>query len=317
MRIVLLWLISFLVIPGGLEAQISTAGIGGAPQIELQPAFPNPYSTVTASLNDYASVAPSGVISWRINGVAQKSLENQRNVELTVGAPGKAFTVEAVINSGSGSYVAAKKIITPTYLDLIVEPQTRTPQFYQGRALPSVGSTVNLTALVNAGSQPKESLVYTWNVNGTVLLGGPIRGQNQVSVTMPQGGAIVTVTIERSTGGVVGSKTVQLLNSLPLLKFYTVNSLYGVSKLPIKNTLALVGNSTNVRAEPFFLDTRTFNNPDLLQWTIGTDQVQGTANNPYEINLVRQGGGNPTPVGFHVRNLTQVLQGVESGFTVQ
>jgi hypothetical protein len=318
MRGIVLTLFLLLLLPVGIvDAQISAAGVGAVAQIELQPAFPGPFSTVKATLNDYATDATGAIINWRINGVVQKSLENQRSVELEVGDIGKNFTIEALLTSSDGTRLSATQVITPAYLDLIVEPQTRVPQFYKGRALPSLGSTVNLSALVNAGNTTKESLVYTWSMNGTVLLGGPVRGQNQISITMPQGGALLNISIERAGGGVIASKSVQLNNTLPFLKFYTVNSLYGVSKRPIKDSLSLIGNSTNVRAEPYNLDIRTFNDPDLLEWNIAGQTVAPVSTNPYEINLVRQGGTQITSIGFHVRNLTQVLQGAEASFYVQ
>lgn len=295
------------------HAQINAAGIGAVAQIELIPAYPDPYGSVKATLNDYATDAAGGVVTWRINGVTQKELNNQRTINTLAGAPGIPFKIQATVTLANGSKQSVEKVVTPAYLDIVVEPQTRVPQFYPGRALPSFGSSVNLTAVANAGNTPKEGLVYTWTLNNTVLMGGPIRGQNQVTITMPRGEALVEVVAERPSGGVVASKSVILYNTTPFLHFYTTNALYGMSIRPIKSTLPLIGNSTTVRAEPYYLDLRTYNRPDLIGWNIGGLPTLGQSSNPYEITLA----GAPNTVGFLVQSTSEVMQGAESGFSAE
>lgn len=318
MRLILALVFVLLFTPlSGLRAQVTPGGISPAPQILLSPAYPNPYENVTATLDDYAVDASGAVVTWKIGGVVQKSFQNQRSITFTVGAPGVQVPIEATLTPNSGPRLFVKNIINPAYLDVVVEPQTRVPPFYRGRALPSFGSSVNLTAVVNAGKMNNENLVYTWTVNNSVLFGGSVRGQNQVSVSMPRGEVFISVTVERVGGGVVASQTIILFNSQPFLAFYGINTLYGLQTRPVGDTLALIGNSTNVRAEPYYLDLRTYNRPNILEWSLGGQITPGTAANPYEITLVRQGGSAPTTVGFHVRNTTEVLQGAQSSFTVE
>lgn len=309
--VVTLFFIPLAVSNAQLEATLFNSG----PQIELQPAYPEPYSTARATLNDYSIDASGATISWRINGTVVKAYENQRSVEVAVGALGTPVPVEAILSLPDGSRLTGSKTITPHYLDLIVEPQTRVPAFYRGRALPSTGSTVNVTALVDGGAIPRSELTYHWRLNNTSLLGGAVRAQNQVSFTMPPGGGILEVVAEHPTQGTVSSKSIQLISSLPQIRFYEVSSLYGTGHRPI-TTLTLTGNSTTVRAEPFHLDLQTFNTPDLAEWTVGNSITPGN-NNPYEVTLLRQGGVGTSIVGFHVRNLTQLLQGAQGGFSVQ
>lgn len=298
----------WLVFPTLGFAQITSQALGGGPSLEVSPAYPTPGSEAVVRLNNYAGGTEENSILWTINGVEQVYARNQRELPITTGGPSERMTIEAITGRGR-----IQKVISPQYVDIIVEPQTRVPAHYGGRALPSIGSSVNATA-ITSDPTPTQNLIYTWRLNGTALSSGPVRGQSQISFTMPTGGGILEVLIE-TTSGVVGAQTVQLMNTDPFLRFYSNNSLYGLSLIPIGSSLTLVGNSATVRAEPYYLDLRTFNNPDLAQWDAGTGKAASLGANPYELNLVR--GDASRSVGFHVRNLTNVLQGAQGGFNIQ
>lgn len=308
LRVVIAIAGALLAVPAFGYAQITSQALGGGPALEFSPAYPPPNSSAVVTLNNYAGSAEENSVTWRVNGKEQPLAKNQRELIFTTGKPGERIIIEALTSRGR-----LQKALVPQYVDLIVEPQTRVPSHYQGRALPSVGSTVNVTA-VTSDPAPTQNLTYTWRLNGVALSSGPVRGQAQVSFTMPVGGGTLEVLIE-STAGVVGAQNVQLMNTDPFLHFYSYNSLYGLSLIPIRSSLTLVGNSATVRAEPYYLDLRTFNNPDIAEWSGGEGLSATRGSNPYELTLVR--GSAPTSASFHVRNLTDVLQGAQGSFGVQ
>ena len=84
---------------------------------------------------------------------------------------------------------------------------------------------------------------------------------------------------------------------------------------PVTN-LSLVGLSTSVQAEPYYLNVLTYNNPEFLEWEIDGRQTNQTTSNPYEITLGRDSGTGVSEVNFHVRSLTDLLQGGEGSFRV-
>jgi hypothetical protein len=267
------------------------------------------------SLDDYSSDVSGASIRWRVGGVERPELANIRSIEVTTGEPDIAIKVEALLTLPSGESVLAATTITPRYFDLLIEPQTRVPFHYTGRALPSTGSTVNATALLS-GKAANKNLLYTWRLNNVVLMGGPLMGQQQISFTMPQGSGVLEVTVEDPTTGILASRSIELLNANPFLHFYPISTLYGMSSRPITEVYTLIGASATVLAEPYYLDLRTYNNPDLAEWTLEGGYTGTRGTNPYELTLVR-GFGGKGGVGFHVRNLTDVLKGAQSGFTVQ
>jgi hypothetical protein len=285
--------------------------------LEVEPEFPRPGENVTISLNDYRGGTYGSSIVWLYDGVAVEAAENRRSVTVTAGALDTPIVVEAVLNKPAGGREVLSTTLQPTYLDIIIEAQTRVPDFYRGRALPSIGSMVNATALVNDGSM-RNDLVYTWRLNRQVLEGGPIRGRNQVSFATPRGeNAILSVQATELNGEVVARRSIFVPSVQPTINFHEVSSLFGVKRNPISNELILVGNTATIQAEPYHLDTRVYNNPDIAQWEINNSSTQTQGGNPYQITFQRTGLANSANLGFQVRDTTQVLQGANNSIQVR
>lgn len=313
MRRVLLFIcLAVFLAPFGTSAQVTTSLLGSGPSLELSPQYPEPNQVVTVRLNDYASNAGGGTIRWFVDNEELPEYTNQRQITVVAGPEGKNQRVRARVSPQDGLPLDIDRTITPHYLDLVIEPQTRVPAHYTGRALPSIGSQVNATAILSADVPPSQ-LIYNWRLNDTVLYSGPVLGQNRAVFTMPQGSAVVSVSVSDGER-ILASRSIELLNTEPLLRFYAINPLYGVSRLPLNERFILLGGSATVRAEPYYLDLSTYNTPDLLEWTVDGGVGGTRGNNPYDLTVTRTGVGN---VGFHVRNLTQVLQGTRGGFAVE
>jgi hypothetical protein len=200
---------------------------------------------------------------------------------------------------------------------VIVEPQTRVPAFYQGRALPSIFSTVNVTALLNNGEMMTGDFVYTWRVNNRVVEDGPIRGRNRTSFVTPQDSeVIVSVQVARPNGDTIAGRTFTIPSVLPELRFYEINTLYGINRKAITGNFNLIGNSATISAEPYFLDSLVFNNADINVWNIDSTEMPQNGNNPYHITIQRTGDPGQSSLGFHVRSTAQLLQGARGAINV-
>ena len=298
------------------SAQVTQSLVSQEATIDLSPLYPAPGETFTASLNDYSLSGSASSIRWEIDGEVISAAENTRSVSLTAKEAGESMVVKATIGLSTGGSMAVQKTVTPVYLDIVVEAQTRTPSFYQGRALPSIGSTINVTALLDGYATPMSNLLFTWRVNNTVIEGGSLRGKNKVSFPAPMGQlALLTLDVSNASGAVILRKTIEILSVKPTVYFYETSSLYGLKKRPV-TALSLIGTSASVQAEPYNLDILTYNNPELLEWDIDGNRTTQSNGNPYEITLARDGGTGVSNVQFHVRNLTQLLQGSEGTFRV-
>ena len=302
-----------LVAPVGFShAQVGGSIIQDGASIKTEPAYPEPASTITATLDDYSLASRVSGITWRIDGKVVAGTENDRSITLTTKTDGEETLVEAILAFGAGGSQVIRKTISPAFLDIIVEPQTKTPSFYLGRSLPSIGSTVNLTALLNGSIDNFDSYLYTWRVNNQVVEGGAVRGNNRISLTTPIGKVfLVTVDISTLTGGTIMRKTVELPSVEPTLRFYERSTLYGTSNKAL-TSLNMTGESVTIKAEPYHLDIRTYNNPTFLEWELNGSRTDTPTGNPRGENFLT----GSTEVGLHVRNLTELLQGTKGSFKI-
>lgn len=298
--------------PGFVAAQ--SFDVPSETTLTTNPTHPTPGRDVTATLTDYSGAIFGATISWTVNGDVVTDATNKRDMTFTAGEVGVADTVVATITSATGDTQTLSTTVTPAYLDIVVEPQTRVPTWYAGRSLPSIGSTVNLTALANTGTLVDyQTHVYTWRINGEVLDAGPVRGQYKVSVPTPRGSDfIVDVTVATAEGQVVARRAINIPSVEPTISFYEQHSLYGSKLFPAGRMLPLIGNNIILQAEPFNLDSQTYNNPDIAAWQIDSRDIDNGSNNPYTITIGRSANTGQSRLSFHVRSLQQVLQGDES-----
>jgi hypothetical protein len=261
-------------------------------------------------LEDYRSNTSGAKIHWFYDGDAIPDADNERDVTVTAPVAGKTAVIKAVLEYNGLSETFTKEI-KPLYLDIIIEPQTHVPSFYIGRPLPSVGSIIHATALLNDGTSLGTDYVYTWQINDTFIGSGPIRGGNVVNFPMPQGSAaVLSLQVSSVNGSVIAKRVISLLSAKPELQYYEVNTLLGLIPKAIYRSFNFIGNSAIIRIEPYYLDSTVFNKPSILTWKINNAPVTPN-NNPYEVTLERTGNPGDAKLGFEVRSTIQLLQGVK------
>lgn len=311
-------LLAFLLLPTAVFAQISENFLPASPQISVFPSSPEPFSSVSVEIQDYGADTSGMAISWRVNGRELTEYKNTRTASFTTGAPGSKSTVEAVFTAPGRQSVTAATTITPVYLDVIIEPQTYAPEFFAGRSLPSPGSAVLVTALVNAGAVSPTNLSYTWRVGQSVIEGGPLVGRNKVLITTPTyGAATIGLEVRNASGELLASENIALPSTNPEIHFYEVHSLYGVANRPITTSgVSLISNSLTVQAAPYHLDLRTYNTPSVTEWRVNNTESSVASGNPYEATFARQFGVGSAAVRFRVLNLAELLQSAEASFQI-
>lgn len=312
MRVVIA-LFLFLLIPQYAGAQLNDPSANPSLEFEMQPDYPNPGESVSISINDYRGVGFGDAIDWYRDGTLIPDAHNRKKITITAGEVGDSEKITATLTSQSGAKDSLSTTINPMYMDVIVEPQTHVPDFYHGRALPSVGSTVNLTALVNNGSMVNGTLVYLWHVNDTVIEEGSIVGRNYTSFVTPQGSeVIISLQVSRQDGTVLARRAFSIPSVSPEVHFYEVNTLYGTSIRAITKDFNLISNSATIKAEPYYLDSLVYNNPNIREWSINDKKTDSFDTNPYEITLERTGFSGRADLDFHVRSTDLLLQGARN-----
>ncbi len=307
------------VLPLTTNAQFTQSLFNEQFAISVSPQYPNPGDTVTATVNDYSLGATGGSIAWFIDGKAATSSVNARSITFIAGAPLTPTTVRADLRLGTGEVLTASQTIVPRYLDIIVEPQTYVPQWYSGRALPTNGSLVRLTALLHGQNGPVDhtAYTYTWKVNNNVIGGGGVRGGYQTTYTVPIGQShLVSLEITDTTGRMVSKKNITVGTGEVDAVLYEANQLYGLGHRAIGNNRVMTGNSLTIEAVPYNLDLRALYGNIFTEWKINNQKVTEVGKSPFTITLGRQGFGAVT-LGFKVRNPDALLQGDEVSTVLQ
>lgn len=302
-----------------VQAQFSGQITKSEITIVLNPQYPVPRELVTTTLDDYALGTGGGQIEWLLDGIVLTEFQNQREITFDAGEVGIDQVISARMVLPNGTSLNTDHTIKPYYTDVIVEPQTYTPVFYKGRGLPSFGSTVILTALVDngAGQIDPAAHTYSWRLNNDTLGGGPIRGGYKTKMVVPYGrSSVITLVVTNAAGTTIARRLIEVPSIEVAIHFYEVSTLFGLSERAITNTLPLIGNSTTVRAVPYNLDRDAVNSSLFTEWKIdGKKQTTGSKD-PFEVTLLRQGVGN-SQISFKVRNLSALIQSDEESFTVQ
>jgi hypothetical protein len=155
-------------------AQINLNLGTGSLDIRLEPQYPNPGESVTATIDDYSLNNTGATITWFFDGLSAPAISNNRSIKFNAGEVGQTMVILARLTFPDGRIVESKKTIKPLYLDVIIEPQTFTPTFYKGRALPVRSSIVNINALLLDQNGPVDTSLYNynWTLNNKSVYGG-------------------------------------------------------------------------------------------------------------------------------------------------
>ncbi|MFN3693256.1 MAG: hypothetical protein ACK4SL_04160 [Candidatus Paceibacteria bacterium] len=305
----------FVSIVGQANAQFDTGFVDQTSgiSVSLSPTYPAPGERVTATLDDYAIGSAFSTITWFLNGTEVSVAKNSRMMTFVAPALGEKLTITVKLTLPSGLTIEASQSITPLYTDVIVEPQTYIPRQYQGRALPSIGSLVRATALV----QDENGFInpalhsYVWKLNGTAVGGGGRNNGFQVEYVVPYGrNHTLTVEVYDRTGQMLTRRGTNIQTEDVDLVLYEVNPLYGKSNIAIGGQLQFLSNTLQLRAVPYNLDLRSTPQNTFSEWRLGNRAVASDTTSPFDLTLERTGQGK-IPVNFKLRNRDALLQGGE------
>lgn len=309
----------FILAPVVSFAQFSGVGTGGEPFLVTKPAFPKPYESVEITLDAYSIDTNGATISWYEDGIERTKDKNTRKITTTVRDLGSKTSLSAILTLPTGQEFTVSRTLTPVRLDIIIEGDTYTPVLYKGAPLPTIGSAVRIIALPHtiSGSAP-QNFTYTWRLNNTVLFGGPLKSKNVAEFTMPIGREnILSIEVRDTQNNIVSKRSIFLPVAEPEIQFYVDNALRGRDPYAIIDDFNLIGEEVTVRAEPYFMAKNLTEGNSLIEWAVNGNAVENNSEDLYLITLRGTGGSGIFPVSFHIRNLTEFLQGVRANFSIR
>lgn len=320
MRRIFIFLLSFFffsVLFTGTSEHV-TAQYGNSASLILTPEFPAPRSEVLIKLDAYTFDTSGATIQWYVNTVELIEYRNARNITLTVGELGEAQTVTAHITRTDSPSISATAEIIPSGIDLVIESMSYVPLFYKGRALPSTESTIRAIAIPHIQDKNKNPLyTYTWEYNGSVLLGGPVVGKSDITLAMPRyTGNVLSVTVRDEGGHIFGKRSVQLEPISPEFLFYEENPLRGLGQRALLSPHALTGEETTIHGMPYYMNTDLTPNTTAFEWRIDGSLVQSDGTDPNLITLRRMGGQGSALIELKALTKADIPQYLKKSFSV-
>lgn len=299
--------------------------------IELVPETPSPGQNVYARINGFSFDIDRAAINWNHNGkVAAKGL-GLREYRFQAGKLGSRenLRVEAVANGGQKYETSLSFVVSD--IDFLWQADTSRPNWYQGKALPSLRSGVTVTAfphLMSGGREiPASELVYRWSLDGDFKQKSSGAGKQNFSFqTGAASGVEQTIGLQVSnlSGSITAQKTITVPVKEPLVLFYEEHPLEGPRMnfaLDSFNPFEIAsGESKMFKAEPFFFSLIP-GQTDLklgldYNWTVDGAPAQKTP--PFNIlNLSAAAGAQGLfSVDLLIKHAVNILQQTRAGFQI-
>jgi hypothetical protein len=299
---------------GQANAQIA---VPEALTLAVSPSFPEAGEEYTLTLKTFDLPAPIRDINWFVNGTLSEN--NSGKAEITLVANSVASTIKARVILSNGTVLEESYAFNPYRVDLIVSAETTVPAFYKGRPLPSSGSAITAKALIfNNGVQIGDSYSYVWKVNGKVQNGGAKTSDNSLSfATNFEKTVSLSVDIYNSNGSRIASevKTIPIVD--PELYFYERNLLRGLSTTIMPDPYTFIGEEVSIRGEAYFMDSDLFTDDGFTEWRINGQGIEASSEDGQEVTLRKESTNGSSRLSFHIRNMRQLLQGIEDTITIR
>lgn len=299
-------------LPVGITEQIS---------IEQTPEIPQPGEVVYVRITSYMTNLNKAKITWTQDGKIIISEFGVVTNQFQAPESGKSSTIKITIEKEGGGVVAKTITLSPADVDLIYEAQTYAHPFFKGKKLFTSESVVNVIAIPNfIGSNgkkiPATSLVYNWEINGTVQQS--ISGYGKYIFTtkgqMIERPANITVNVSAINSSLVATQSITLRSTTPDIVVYENNPILGVVyDKAIEGSFLLQRPQVDFEAIPYFFSAQNKDDMNLTyKWSI--NGVRIASKKPNENYLLLQNNQNEEGKAIislgleHAQNLLQTTR---------
>jgi hypothetical protein len=127
---------------------------------------------------------------------------------------------------------------------------------------------------------------------------------------------VVSVDVADRSGAIIASRSISIPSRNPEIIVYEDNPLRGLSSIALPEPFQLIAPEVTLRAEPYFMDAAIFNQNPHTEWKVNGQTIQNPSAEAQTITIQRGEGSGGFTLEFHLRNLTQLLQGARKEFNV-
>lgn len=291
--------------------------------IQLSPGSPKPNTTVTARIQTYQFDDNRANIIWQIDGKLVAQGLGANTITLQSPDTGKTKNITAYVTTADGDRSSQSLYLTVHDVDLLVDALTYVPPGYRGRALPTLQSSVRISAIPylfkNGKKLPPESLIYEWFFDSNK--NAQASGANKTSFIafLPDSdNHLVSLKLSDTADEITFEKGMVLTarNASPEIVFYEDNPLEGpIYAKALFGTFKLTQGAINLRAEPFYFSTK--NNSNLTYTWSMNDQPTSAGEKPNILNLkVPENSTGETVINLTIMHIANLLQSANAALRI-
>lgn len=301
------------------RAQIPNIGIA----LVSSPSSPSLGETVQIQATTPTFDKDTAFFSWTINGASRKDLSGfgKNIITLAAGGTGSSVRISVAVTPINQGEKNASLTIYVSNLALGWVAHTWVPKWYQGKALPTQDSIIDVVAIptiiLNGKMIPASELLYRWTLDGqeNVLSGIGAQTLRFRASDLPKSLHNIRVIITDINGRIKKEGKIFIAPTSPAASLYLLTPLGGIEP---RNALSQYEINTrgtfDFQAEPFFFPV--FSKTDLgFGWFLGQTLVSGSPENPHNLTIdtEKQPAGE-IPISVTITNKNNKQLPSASGF---
>jgi len=304
----------------------SSVGVSGI-SIEANPASPGPNTSVSVNLKSFSVDLNRSVIVWYEDGAVRLSGKGETGFSFTTGPIGSQSTIRAVIQGGPLGITSQELSFTPAEVDLLWEaPNSYTPPFYKGKALPASESVIYVVALPWLSTSGKDftntkDYIYKWKRNYTYSNFNDQSGYGKNDLLFRKDllrkNEVVEVEIYSTSGNLLIKNQFVTSDTDPEILLYKNLPLEGVRyEQAIGEEASFTENEFSLVAEPYFFSSLSRNGSLVFDWKLKGSPLPDEKNQG-SVTFNRSGGTTGQyKISLDVKSVSRILQFASRAMTL-
>lgn len=272
-------------------------------------------ASVSASLENINTSSTD--LSWYLDDILDQRQSGKSKTEFSFITTRENHIVRVVAMEGNEKITENSIAVNSYNVSLVWHADTYIPPEYEGKALPSRGSRVTVTAIPDIKGYTADQLLYTWYLDAESRVRGAA-GEQEFSFVVMNATDFVPVFVEVSNPS--GAITVMQAVSIPVVQpsVLIYHQQYQPSVETATTEISLnPGQSVDLRAQPFNFHISGLNSLDYIWKFIGKEST-GLPPDPNVLTLTipQDSGSGSRDLSLLASNKTVITERTDTLLTI-
>lgn len=297
--------------------------VGGDFSIDLLPVNPTPNSPVTAKVRSFQFDVNRATIIWEVDGKIIAGGLSEKTIQLVAPDLGKIKTITVYVTTADDIKASQSLILSGNDLDFLWEAMTFVPAGYKGKALPTAGATVRISAIPYLFKDEKklapESLIYEWSLDFKRKINDSGAGKDSFVFSLDNNKnhtVVLKISDRLETIGFEKGFSISGDDTPPEILLYEEHPLEGpIYRRALSNEINLRAGDLALRAEPFYFSLENIANLSY-EWKMNNKPL-AAGENSRVLNLLApaEDGGRAT-IEINIKHPDKFLQFADAALNI-